>query len=200
MALIEMIPPEYWAKMRQELNALDPSELANLAADENTAATSTACMKRRETPAERSARIAAEYDAAITRRQAQMKLEAAAARRLTPEYQETQRRAAERREERREAERATNPPKPPGRPRAPTDGLTPEQIAKRDFNRERSAQYRAKVKEAERLAKERYRNAQEAPQSHADTSAAQSPTNEDKSPQRAKANKITPKKSNEKAI
>lgn len=106
MALIEMIPPEYWAKMRQELNALDPSELANLAA--LYAATSTACKKRRETPEERSARIAAEYDAAITRRQEQMKLDAAAARRLTPEYQETQRRATERRKERREAERATN--------------------------------------------------------------------------------------------
>lgn len=180
MAIIEMIPPEYWAQMRRELNALDPSELARIVAEAEAAtlATSTPYMKMKETPEERSARIAAEYDAAITRRQEQMKLDAAAARRLTPEYQETQRRAAERRKERREAERATNPPKPPGRPRAPTDGLTPEQIAKRDFNRERSAQYRAKVKEAERLAKERYRNAQEAPQSHADTSAAQSPTND----------------------
>lgn len=180
MAIIEMIPPEYWAQMRRELNALDPSELARIVAEAEAAtlATSTPYMKMKETPAERSARIAAEYDAAITRRQEQMKLDAAAARRLTPEYQETQRRATERRKERREAERATNPPKPLGRPRAPTDGLTPEQIAKRDFNRERSAQYRAKVKEAERLAKERYRNAQEAPQSHADTSAAQSPTND----------------------
>ena len=183
MAIIEMIPPRYWAKMRQELNALDPSELAKLAADENTADentadTSTPCMKRRETPAERSARIAAEYDAAITRRQEQMKLDAVAARRLTPEYQETQRRAAERRRQRREAERATNPPKPPGRPRAPTDGMTPEEIARRERMRQTSAAYRERCKEAERLAKERRRNAQEAPQSHADTSAAQSPTND----------------------
>ena len=133
-------------------------------------------MPRREPPAERSARIAAEYDAAIIRRQEEMKNEAAAARRLTPEYQETQRRAAETRRALRDAD--PTPRKPPGRPRAPTDGMTPEEIAKRDFNRERSAQYRAKVKEAERLAKERYRNAQEAPQSHADTSAAQSPTND----------------------
>lgn len=157
MAIIEMITPEYWAQMRHELNALDPSELARIAAEAEAAtlAPSTPHMKPKETPAERSARIAAEYDAAITRRQEQMKLEAAAARRLTPEYQETQRRAAERRRARREAERAANPPNPPGRPCAPTDGLTPEQIAKREFNRERSAQYRERCREAQRLHKKR---------------------------------------------
>lgn len=157
MAIIEMIPPEYWAQMRRELNALDPSELARIATEAEAAAlaTSTPYMKQKETPAERSARIAAEYDAAITRRQEQMKLDAAAARRLTPEYQETQRRAAERRRQRREAERAANPPNPPGRPRAPTDGLTPEQIAKREFNRERSARYRERCREVQRFYKKR---------------------------------------------
>lgn len=178
MAIIEMIPPRYWAQMRQELNALDPSELARIAAEaEANAATSTPNTKHRETPAERSARIAAEYDAAILRKQEQMKNEAAAARRLTPEYKEAQRRAAERRRALRDAD--PTPRKPPGRPRAPTDGMTPEEIARREFNRERSAEYRAKCKEAERLAKERRRSAQEAPQSHADTSAAQSPTDDD---------------------
>ena len=177
MAVIEMIPPEYWARMREELNALDPSELARIAAEaEANAVTSTPCIKLRETPAERSARIAAEYDAAITRRQEEMKNEAAAARRLTPEYQEYQRRAAEKRRALRDAD--PNPRKPPGRPRAPTDGMTPEEIARREFNRERSAEYRAKCKEAERLAKERRRSAQKALQSHADTSAVQSPTND----------------------
>ena len=105
MAIIEMIPPEYWAQMRSELNALNSSELARIAANEDTAATSTACMNRRETPAERSARIAAEYDAAISRRQEQMKLEAAAARRLTPEYQEYQRQQREKRKVIKEAQR-----------------------------------------------------------------------------------------------
>lgn len=177
MAIIEMIPPEYWARMREELNALDPSELARIAAEtEANAATSTPNTKRRETPAERSARIAAEYDAAITRRQEQMKLEAAAARRLTPEYQEAQRRAAEKRRALRDAD--PTPRKPPGRPRAPTDGMTPEEIARRERMRQTLAAYRERCKEAERLAKERRRRAQEAPQSHADTSAVRSPMND----------------------
>lgn len=171
MALIEMIPPEYWAQIRRELNALNPSELAHLAADEKmTGDTSTPYMKQRETPAERSARITAEYDAAIKRKQEEAAAMAAERRRQTPEYNEAQRRAAERRKAKREAERATNPPKPPGRPRAPTDGMTPEQIAKREFNRERSAKYREKCRSAQHLAKERSRNAQEDSQSHVDTS------------------------------
>lgn len=48
MAIIEMIPPEYWARMREELNALDPSELARIAAEaEANAATSTPPPQRR---------------------------------------------------------------------------------------------------------------------------------------------------------
>lgn len=176
MAIIEMIPPEYWAQMRRELNALNPSELERIVAEAEAAATTLTPYMKPETPAERSARIAAEYDAAILRKQEQMKNEAAAARRLTPKYQETQRRAAERRRALRDAD--PTPRKPPGRPRAPTDGLTPEQIAKLEFNRERSARYRERYKEAERLAKERRRATQEAPQSHAETSATQSPTND----------------------
>lgn len=154
MAIIEMIPPQYWAQMRRELNSLSLSELRRIAHEAAAPGTSIS-YRMPETSAERSARIAAEYDAAILRRQKQNMNEAAAARRLTPEYQETQRRAAARRKERRAAERAANPPKPPGRPRAPTDGLTPEQIAKREFNRERAAQYRKQCREGQRRLEER---------------------------------------------
>lgn len=167
-----MIPPEYWAQIRRELNALNPSELARLAADGRpTADTSTPFMKQRETPAERSARIAAEYDAAIKRKQEEAALITAERRRQSSDYMEAQRRAAERRKAKREGERATNPPKPPGRPRAPTEGLTPEQIAKRELNREHQAKYREQCKAAQRLSKGRHRDTQEASQSHADTSA-----------------------------
>lgn len=142
MAILDFIPSEYWAQLKTELNALDASELARLAANRGTTP-----APRRETPAERSARIAAEYDAAIERRKIEMAKEAAAARRLTPEYKETQRRAAEKRKAIRDAN--PTPPKPTGRPRAPVDGLTPEQIAQREQSRQRSAEYRQRVKEAQ---------------------------------------------------
>lgn len=138
MAILGMIPRQYWAQLKAELNALDPRELGDTAPDE-------------ETPAQRSARIAAEYDAAITRRMAEDKKGRAAARRLTPQYQEAQRRAAEKRK----AERAQNPPKPGGRPRLPTDGLTPEEIARREYQRQQGAKRRA----AEKAERERLKNA-----------------------------------------
>lgn len=147
MAVIEIIPPEYWARMREELNALDPSELEWIAAEaEAKASTSVPCMKRRETPAERSARIAAEYDAAIDSRRKKLKNEAAAIRRLTPEYQEAQRRASEKRKALRDADPTQR--KPTGRPRAPIDGMTSEEIERRERMRQISAAY---AKDAERL-------------------------------------------------
>lgn len=166
MSILDFIPSEYWAQLKTELNSLDASELARLASDRGTTP-----APRRETQAERSARIAAEYDAAIQRRKKQDN----AARRLTPEYKAAQERAKARRQERRETERVAEPPKPPGRPRAPTDGLTPEQIKKRERDRQRLAEYREQCRRNMQLIKERQQRAQEAPQSHADTSAAQSP-------------------------
>ena len=49
MAIIEMIPREYWAQIKRELNALDPSEFIRLNHKDR-------------------ARIEAEYDEAIKRR------------------------------------------------------------------------------------------------------------------------------------
>lgn len=138
MAIIEMIPPEYWAQMREELNALDPSELAQLAPPSET---DTATPKRRETPGERSARIAAEYDEAIRRKQEQSEKERAATYRQSPKAKQ---RAAERYKAKRDAD--TTPRRPPGRPRAPTDGLTSEQLKKMEQNREASARYRESMR------------------------------------------------------
>ena len=158
--IIEMIPPRYWEQMRQELNALGQSGIAKIAGENK--------------PDDRAARIAGEYDEAIRRKQNELRRESRAEWRLTPKYQEAQRRAAERRKAKRDAD--PTPRKPPGRPRLSTDGMSPEEVARRERMRQTSAAYRERCREAERLTQERCRSAEKATQSPEDTSAEQSPT------------------------
>lgn len=164
--------------MRRELNALDPSELARLATNKEAAA------KHIETPAERSARIAAEYDAAIKRKREEAERTATEARRNTPEYEKTRRRAAERRKERRAAELAARPanwkPRKGGKsPAVPDEELSPSELEKRIKQRERYREYHRARRERARMEIERIKrnmhkaadSPQEASQSHADNSA-----------------------------
>ncbi len=170
MAIIEMIPPHYWEQIKNELNDLDPSELTRLVEDDENDADTI----QKETPEARRARIYAEYDEAMENRRREDNRRIAEARQQNSEYIEQQRKAA--REYWRKKKAADpNPRRPPGKPRAPTDGLTPEQIAKREKNRERSAQYRERCKRATEAAKNRHskqsdRKPTEATQSHANTS------------------------------
>lgn len=60
MAILEMIPPEYWKQLRNELNALDWQAIGN-AEDAARQQAEQAERKRRE----------AEYDAAIRRKNAE---------------------------------------------------------------------------------------------------------------------------------
>lgn len=147
-------------------------------------------MTQEETPEERRARIRAEYDAAIRKHRLKNKRRTERQRKERPEYRELQRRAAQRRKERRDAERLINPPKPPGRPRAPTDGLTPEQIAKREKDRERSAKYRQQCRDAQQRLKIPYRSHKEAHRCTKRTKMTQLYGKHHKRPQRANNNEI----------